>query len=618
MKMSTEALPVSLLILLALGLSLVYLFDGANHFDGDEAIVGLMARHTLQGRMPVYFYGQGYLGSLEALVAAGWFALFGPSITTLKLAPLTFYLLFLILQYRLVRCYGGLSAALLTLAFTTVFSPTIIFWSTKARGGFTAVLFWGTLAYLLAFRLIDGIRAGVFRRRDCLPLGIVAGLGFWTCGLVAYYFFPIALYFLGTGAREAGDVLKAGRRIWREGKERRFGWSRWKRRAAGIGFIIIFASLLFSLGVLVRGRIDISVFGLRIRSHSALRDLLRSGGLLIAWLAILFWRGTPKNTWRRIFSRFPSRYPHIAAGAGVFLVYLLISGGINLAFRATPGYEYGHYQTIAPVENLESVGNNISLVFSQLLPTVIGIRPGSSKFGPGAGPLIRQASNLTISALAAAGILTASSLAAALFSRYRRRDLTRNRRLEFFFGLSAGGCLLAMVFTNQARDITAYRYLIPTISWLPFFLVLLIFRTARISKPAGTVLATAVLIGHILKLSPEILHPHPTAPEPALPMILEALQESGLNRVWADYWIAYPITFLTGEEIVAAPYQSQDRYPPYTRAVENAREVAYVFRGESHSPGLNLQSVKDQGRIPVRQDRHPWGYLLLARKDDAP
>nr|HMN61443.1 hypothetical protein [Anaerolinea sp.] len=41
--------------------------------NSDEAIVGLMARHILLGERPIFFYGQSYMGSLDAfLVAAGF------------------------------------------------------------------------------------------------------------------------------------------------------------------------------------------------------------------------------------------------------------------------------------------------------------------------------------------------------------------------------------------------------------------------------------------------------------------------------------------------------------------------------------------------------------------
>ena len=65
-------------LLLALGLGLLLriglLLRTGAMIDGDEALVGIQAQHILQGARPVYFYGQAYMGSLEAYLAAGVFA----------------------------------------------------------------------------------------------------------------------------------------------------------------------------------------------------------------------------------------------------------------------------------------------------------------------------------------------------------------------------------------------------------------------------------------------------------------------------------------------------------------------------------------------------------------
>ncbi len=49
--------------------------------DGDESILGLMAKHMSEGReFPLFFYGQAYgLSLLETLPAAAAFLVFGPS-----------------------------------------------------------------------------------------------------------------------------------------------------------------------------------------------------------------------------------------------------------------------------------------------------------------------------------------------------------------------------------------------------------------------------------------------------------------------------------------------------------------------------------------------------------
>jgi hypothetical protein len=57
-----------------------------SYFDSDQAVVGLMAKHIVEGRaFPVFFYGQHYLLAVEAWLAAPLFAVLGPSVFALKL-----------------------------------------------------------------------------------------------------------------------------------------------------------------------------------------------------------------------------------------------------------------------------------------------------------------------------------------------------------------------------------------------------------------------------------------------------------------------------------------------------------------------------------------------------
>src|SRR5258708_6458897 len=81
---------VPLLLALALALLSRILLIVRTHamIDGDEALVGIQAERILQGQHPVYFYGQAYMGSLEAYLAAALFRLFGPSSWALRAVPL--------------------------------------------------------------------------------------------------------------------------------------------------------------------------------------------------------------------------------------------------------------------------------------------------------------------------------------------------------------------------------------------------------------------------------------------------------------------------------------------------------------------------------------------------
>ena len=57
-----------------------------SYFDSDQAIVGLMAKHLLEGRaFPLFFYGQEYMLGVESWVMAPVFAVYRSSVFALRL-----------------------------------------------------------------------------------------------------------------------------------------------------------------------------------------------------------------------------------------------------------------------------------------------------------------------------------------------------------------------------------------------------------------------------------------------------------------------------------------------------------------------------------------------------
>lgn len=88
-------------------------------FNGDEAIVALMARHILRGERPVFFYGQAYLGATDAWRGAVVFDLrrecAGDPVVQIAL-----FAAFLLTSYLVAKRLGltewGARAALLWLA----------------------------------------------------------------------------------------------------------------------------------------------------------------------------------------------------------------------------------------------------------------------------------------------------------------------------------------------------------------------------------------------------------------------------------------------------------------------------------------------------------------------
>src|SRR2546421_7412413 len=177
-------------LLVGLALRLAVIASPLGEIDGDEAVVGLMARHiAFVGERPVFYWGQPYLGSLEAFTAAPFFRLFDSSTLLLKLVPTAYSLGFLALSGLLGRQLFGTGAGLATAAYLAIPPSMWAVWSTKARGGYAELLFLGEALLLVTLGL-----ARAPNRRLSMLWGLLAGLTIWTHLLGVVYLAPAVVF----------------------------------------------------------------------------------------------------------------------------------------------------------------------------------------------------------------------------------------------------------------------------------------------------------------------------------------------------------------------------------------------------------------------------------------
>lgn len=163
-------------------------------FNGDEAIVALMARHILHGERPAFFYGQAYLGATDAWLVACSFSIFGESVLAIRIVQVALFAAFLLTSYLVARRVGltdwGARVALLWLALP----PTMLtLYTTATLGGYGETLVLGNVAILLADNVV---RDGRTVKLTWLALGLVAGFGLYTFPLILVYLVPIGLWLL--------------------------------------------------------------------------------------------------------------------------------------------------------------------------------------------------------------------------------------------------------------------------------------------------------------------------------------------------------------------------------------------------------------------------------------
>lgn len=176
-----------------------FIIRGETLLHSDEAIVGLMAQDIAEGRsLPIYFYGQRYMGSLEAFIIAAISPLFENPIHALRTGPALFLAAMVAVQYLMLTRWFGRLGALAGVSVLICSSPMFMQWSISARGAYIEILLWGSLLlwtyteWFVASRPIEQ-RRGHIRKA---AFGALVGSGLWLNPAVMLFIVPIVVHAL--------------------------------------------------------------------------------------------------------------------------------------------------------------------------------------------------------------------------------------------------------------------------------------------------------------------------------------------------------------------------------------------------------------------------------------
>lgn len=217
--------PLWLCLLIALSIRLFLIIHTHGVIEGDEALVGIQAENILRGVFPVYFYGQPYMGSLEAYLAAPLFALFGPSAWALRMVGTLLSLVLVWLTWRLAGALADsaklsqrarltfMSVAALCAAIPPLYDGVV---ELHMLGGYIETFVLMLLLLLSAFQLTRRWRAGASSRElslRWLGIGFVVGLGLWVDPLIASAVLTASIWILGNCLLEMWQRYRSGSNI---------------------------------------------------------------------------------------------------------------------------------------------------------------------------------------------------------------------------------------------------------------------------------------------------------------------------------------------------------------------------------------------------------------------
>ena len=167
-------------------------------FNSDEAVVALMARHILAGEKPVFFYGQAYMGSLDAWLVSAGFAVFGEHVWVIRLLQLLLYLMVIWTTALLgEKVFGSNRIGDLAAVFLAVPAINVTLYTSVTLGGYGEALLIGNLLFLLSIEMVSRLHPnGKLLLSSCLAWGFLAGVGLWAFGLTLVYSIPAGIYLL--------------------------------------------------------------------------------------------------------------------------------------------------------------------------------------------------------------------------------------------------------------------------------------------------------------------------------------------------------------------------------------------------------------------------------------
>lgn len=188
--LDAHGLCLGLVLASAIAIRIVLLALGWPTTNSDEGTMGLMAINLVfHGQPPIFFYGQSYMGALEAYLAAPLFLLFGPSPFTLRFGLVLLFTAFLLSLYLLTRLLYTKEYALLCITLLCFGSIEMFTRQLKAVGGAVETMLFGCLVMLFTTLLLlpAPMKAGKARNKRYLLyglLGLAMGLGIWSHMLV--------------------------------------------------------------------------------------------------------------------------------------------------------------------------------------------------------------------------------------------------------------------------------------------------------------------------------------------------------------------------------------------------------------------------------------------------
>lgn len=537
-----------LLILVVLS-RLPFLLQAGNLLDFDEATFALMAKRILEGEIPLYVSGHSYSGSLVSFLIAPFLALMGNTPLAVKLAPLFLFLVFLSVNYVLLKKLFSRPVSIFSTLFLIVMPAGVLDISLRAWGGHAELWSFGAgLLLLLSF-----CRDPVNSKKVIFLFwtGFLAGAAVWIGEIFILFLLPSVLYWIAPG-KVKKFILVENKSI-----------SLWLRR--------VFIAAHAVIGIYLAVQIAAFFLGEHGSGHPAFRikELKKVTVFLIAEMTALWIFTSSGGEAIRLKGK-----KIAAVGFGFFLGHL---PAILFNVLGGEGLRIFHKSGAIAFTDFPARLNDVFAY--KIRHFVLGL-----SYLPG---------------------LWGWSLLALIFVMVLVAAWHRSspRVILIYYGIGA-----LTVCANIVSTLEASRYLAPLYLAIAVILGVFLGRIAwEKSKVLSLVLALMIAAGWGYT-DYRYYRDLPKGRINDYRQILDYLDQRGIKGGQGSRSITHLLTFLSGERIVFSTYLQQERYLPHAQYTEKLWRRAYVF-GKTDSALQDLE--KDPALFSKVTDKAQIGDFIV-------
>ncbi len=606
---------------LALAVRWPFIVRGETLLHSDEAIVGLMAQDIAVGeRFPIYFYGQRYMGALEAYVIAALGPLFENPIYALRLGPALFFAAMVSVQFIMLTRWFGRAGGIVGATALVAAAPMFVQWSISARGGYVEIMLWGAVlvwAYSEWFapggesrmknvecRMKNGSGARFaawMRRNSKFIFGAIIGSGMWINPSIVLFIAPIVVHaLLNRPLAMAWDSADVGPRL--------AAITRWTRRAMlpiVVCAVVLILNCTWAVWVADHKIHSELLLGF-VPKPAALMILGSAGAIALLYLSR---RTTLIQQARAMATENAALILGILIGASPAVLYVVQS---TLGLRAMdPSLPLGFRPIWLAGDTLLYLILGVPLLFGPdprgfLQLVGVGRDTVTLPLGGAANALVTAGGWVVVGGLLAAGVVLLWSYRDSLSRLLRLQPANHPPALLLVIGV--GTTLGLYVLGGCTLDFTTIRYLVPLWVLLPGILAAAFVsrRFPRIGKVAPICACAAWAIGQ-LAMHSQLGAPHP------LRGVADALVQRGIDRAVAEPLDAHLLSYLTRQECRTIEFESfWPRMPHFFPLVRPEEPMDYVVQTQEIDRVWDWIRGGWPGEPPPETSRFLWPRLRYA------